>query len=96
MAFDPMAVLTSLGGAGGLSSNLIQNIALGAGTSVVLAGLKTNAGMDAIDPLHLIPGHAANPNGSVVVGKSITSAAFNALTPAAQTQVLQQGYVIAG
>ena len=82
------------------SNDLVQNIVLGAGTSVVLAGLKSNAGADALDPLHIFH-HPAAADGtgagtSTVVGKSITASALAALPAATQAQVLQQGYVIVG
>jgi len=79
-------------------SDIVNQVAAGAAASVVLAGLKSQAGLDAVDPLHLIHPAAAPNTGttSTVVGKSITSAAFNALAPAAQAQVLAAGYVIAG
>jgi hypothetical protein len=76
-------------------SSLAQNVALGAATSVVLAGLKSQAGLDALDPLHLIHKDASNnTTATAVVGKSITSAAFNALPADARAQVLAAGYVI--
>lgn len=95
-----MAVdLSSFGGViGDLVKNLPTNndiasqVATGAIASVLLAGLKSQAGQDALDPLHLI--HPAG--GSTVVGKSISSAAFNALSPTDKTAVLAAGYVIAG
>ncbi len=78
----------------------MQQVLLGAGASVVLAGLKTNAGVDAVDPLHIFHHPAAAdgaPGGtSSVVGKSITAAALGALPAATQAQILQQGYVILG
>jgi hypothetical protein len=79
------------------STDVLQQVIIGAGASVVLAGLKTSAGMDAVDPLHIIhPATPTVPGMSTVVGKSITSAAFNALSAASQAQVLAAGYVIAG
>lgn len=90
MAFDPTSFLA---GIMPNTTDLAQNIITGAAASVVLAGLKSQAGMDAIDPLHII--HPAGGS-TVVGGKSITSAAFNALDAAGKSQVLAAGYVIAG
>lgn len=87
------------------SNDILQQVIVGAGASVVLAGLKSSAGLDAIDPLHLIPrpAVAATPTAaavpasvSTVVGASITAAAFNAMAPAQQEQILAARYVIAG
>ena len=94
-----MVDLSSFGGiVGDLVKNLPTNndianqVATGAIASVLLAGLKSQSGQDAIDPLHLI-----HPQGgSTVVGKSITAAAFGALPPDAQAKILAAGYVIAG
>lgn len=95
MSFNPTAFLADILPN---STDLAQNIITGAAASVVLAGLKSSAGLDAIDPLHLI--HPVQPSGapggSTVVGKSITAAAFASLPPATQQMVLGQGYVIAG
>lgn len=95
-----MVDLSSFGGiVGDLVKNLPTNndianqVATGAIASVLLAGLKSQSGQDAIDPLHLI--HPAG-GGSTVVGKSITAAAFGALPPDAQAKILAAGYVIAG
>lgn len=82
------------------SGDLINQVIVGAGASVVLAGLKSNAGQDAVDPFHIF--HHPAPDGattggvSTVVGKSITASALAALPAATQAQILQQGYVILG
>lgn len=83
------------------SSDLIQQMIIGAGASVVLAGVKTGAGQDALDPLHLFhkdPAPVAptnNPN--MVVGASITASAFAAMPAASQTALLAAGvHIVAG
>lgn len=83
------------------SQDLIQQVVLGAGASVVLAGVKTSAGQDALDPLHLFhkdPPPVAptnNPNG--IVGPSITASAFAAMPAASQTALLAAGvHIVAG
>src|SRR5271169_5590350 len=98
MAVALTGVLSDLASVLPSSSDLLQQVILGAGASVVLSGLKTNAGMDAVDPLHIIHKDPATGavTGSTVVGKSITSAAFNALSAPAQAAVLAANYVIAG
>jgi hypothetical protein len=85
------------------SGDILQQVIIGAGAGVVLAGLKSNAGLDAVDPLHLIPRPAtpatatapAQPASvAVVVGKTIAASAFASLTPAIQDRLMSQGYVI--
>ena len=71
------------------SSDILQQVIIGAGASVLLSGLKTNAGIDAVDPLHIF-----HKDASVVVGKTITGAAFAALPPATQAQLMAGGYTI--
>ena len=84
---------------------LVQNIALGAATSVVLAGLKQQVGSGAMDPLNLFPHPAAAPaapaaqsnNPSAVVGPTITASAFASLPPATQAQLSASGvHIVAG
>jgi hypothetical protein len=83
------------------SGDLINQVIVGAGASVVLAGLKTSAGQDAVDPFHIFhhpPAADGSPGGvsTVVGGKSITASALAALPLPTQQQILQQGYVILG
>jgi hypothetical protein len=84
-------------------SQLAENIALGAATSVVLAGVKSQGGQDALDPLHLFhkdappatPTQLNNPN--VVIGPTITASAFASLPPATQAQLAASGvHIVAG
>jgi hypothetical protein len=72
------------------SSDILQQVIIGAGASVLLSGLKTSAGIDAVDPLHIFH----KDGGSTVVGKTITGAAFAALPPATQAQLMAGGYTI--
>ena len=85
------------------SGDILQQVIIGAGAGVVLAGLKSNAGLDAIDPLHLIPRPAvpATPTTpavpasvAVVVGKTVAGSVFASLTPAIQDRMMSQGYTI--
>lgn len=77
------------------STDVLNNIALGAATSVVLAGIKTSAGQQALDPLGLFPHPSNNPN--AVQGATITASAFASLAPAAQAQLTASGvHIIAG
>lgn len=85
------------------TSDIATNLALGAATSVVLAGVKSNAGQDALDPLHLFhhdappptPAQVNNPN--VVVGPTATASALGALSPQGQAQFWASGgHLVAG
>lgn len=79
------------------SQDIVQNVILGAGTSVVLAGLKSQAGGDAIDPLHLFHQNAPNNNPNAVIGPTITASAFAALPPGSQQQLAASGvHIVAG
>lgn len=97
MSVNLTGVLSDLSSAIPSSNDVLQQVLVGAGASVVLAGLKTNAGMDAIDPLHIIHKDTPNNNPNNVVGPTITASAFGALPPAAQAQVLASGvHIVAG
>ena len=79
------------------STDHMQQVAIGAGASVVLAGLKSSAGMDAIDPLHIIHKDAPNNNPNNIVGATVTASAFAALPPAAQASLSASGvHIVAG
>ena len=93
MAFDINSVLGGLGSIVPSTNELANQIALGAATSVVLAGLKSSAGQDAVDPLHIFH----KDGGSTIVGKTIAASAFNALDAAGKAQVLASGVsIVAG
>ena len=94
MALDVTGLITSL-----IPSNtsLAQDLVTSAGASVVLAGLKTQAGMDAIDPLGIIHKDSPNNNPNNIVGPTITASAFSTLSPAAQAQIMAAGaHIVSG
>jgi hypothetical protein len=79
------------------SGDILQNLAVGAGASVVMAGLKSGAGQDAIDPLHLF--HSATPanNPNAVIGPTASASAFTQMGPQGQAAFLAAGgHVVAG
>lgn len=79
------------------SSSILSNIALGAATSVVVAGFKSSQGQDALDPLHLFHKDAPANNPNAVVGATITSSAFAALPATTQTTLIASGvHIVAG
>jgi hypothetical protein len=103
MSVNLTGVLGDLTSALPSSSDILQQVIIGAGASVVLAGLKSNSGLDAVDPLHILPRPAvpatattpAQPGGvSVVVGKTIPGSAFAAMSPATQASLMAAGYTI--
>lgn len=90
MAFDLSSVLGGVGNILPSQNELVNNIVLGAVTSVVLSGLKSQSGQDALDPLHLFHKDGT----STIVGKTISAAAFASLPPASQAMLMAQGYSI--
>jgi hypothetical protein len=83
------------------SGDLIQQVILGAGAGVVLAGLKSSAGLDAIDPLHIVPRPAVPATNtspaipasvSTIVGKTMPAAALAGLSADQITAVGKAGY----
>lgn len=100
MGLDLSGGLSSILGDLPTSQQILQNVALGGVTTVILSGLKSAAGQDAVDPLHLIfkppqqqaqPATNSTPATSAVPVPTATQAAFNAMSPASQVQFLQLG-----
>ena len=96
-----MMVLPQLGnilGAMPSATDIFTQLALGAGTTVVLSGLQSSAGQSAIDPLHLVfhspttTGAAATSTTPAVAAVpqavTILSAATFATLPAATQQMM--------
>jgi hypothetical protein len=82
-----------------------QNLLLGAGTTVVMAGLKSQDGQNSIDPLHLffhapvqaaVPATATTPAVPAVPQNvsTISMANFQALPAATQAALIAAGYHI--
>ena len=89
-----IAPLQTVLGALPSSTDIAQQVLLSGGASVVLAGLASSAGQNAIDPLHLIFKQAATPAASVAPAQNIptiTGAAFAALPVASQQSLLAAG-----
>lgn len=94
MAVALTGILGDLTSAIPSSTDILQQVIIGAGASVALAGLKSQAGLDAVDPLHIIPNHGGANTSSVVVGKTVSSAAFAAMPADARAQLMAAGYTI--
>lgn len=92
-----------LGDIGNLASGIngqtiLDNLVVGAGGTLLLSGLQTQAGQDAIDPAHLFhkPATATSPaiTGVVQGGNVMTMSKFMALTPDQQKMIQAIGYTI--
>ena len=83
------------------SGDILNQVIIGAGASVILSGLKTSAGLDAVDPLHLIPRPAVAATAtspaipasvSTIVGKTMPASALKGLSPDQITALGEAGY----
>jgi hypothetical protein len=96
-----------LGDAGNLlgsvsGQDIAQNLILGAGTTLILSGMKSGAGQDALDPLHWfhhtpVPTAAAPapaPISGVVQGNVVRMSAWMALTKDQQAMFQAMNYTI--
>lgn len=94
MAVVLTGVLSDLSSVIPSSSDVLQQLLVGAGASVVLAGLKTNAGMDAIDPLHIIHKDPASGAvaGTTITGKTVPQSLWALMSPQQQQQLASMGY----
>jgi len=93
MALPDLSGLASqLGGLLPSNDSLIKGLVGSAVLGVVGAGLKSEAGQNSVDPLHLI----FHPQGSVqaTTKPTISAAAFGALPADARAQLLAQGVAI--
>lgn len=71
-------------------SDILNQVLAGAAGTVVLSGLKSNAGQDAVDPLHLFH----KDGSSTVIGPTIPASVFSALPAAQQQALMAQKYVV--
>jgi hypothetical protein len=76
------------------SNDLLQSLIAGAAGTVVLSGLKSGSGQDAIDPLHWFHHPASNTTGVVQGGQVMTMSKFMSLTPDQQKMIEAIGYTI--
>jgi len=89
MAFDLASLnLGSLGAALPSSNELANQIVTGALASVVLAGFKSQAGQDAVDPLHIFHKDGT----STIVGKTLPAATLSTLSGDQIKALAMQGY----
>ena len=97
-----------LGDAGNLlgsisGQDIASNLILGAGTTLILSGMKTGAGQDALDPLHWFhhnpaPSTTAAPaapvSGVVQGGNVMTMSRFMALSTDQQKMIEAMNFTI--
>ena len=77
--------------------DIVQSILAGAAGTVVISGLKSQGGQDAVDPLHLFhhnPPAGGPPATGVVQGNVITMSKFMALTPDQQKMFSALNYTV--
>ena len=77
--------------------DIVQSILAGAAGTVVISGLKSQGGQDAVDPLHLFhhnPPAGGSPATGVVQGNVITMSKFMALTPDQQKMFVALNYTV--
>jgi hypothetical protein len=94
------ALQTNLGALVPSSTDILQQVAVGAASGVVLAGLKSQVASGALDPLGLFNHQqpaAGNAPPTVVSTTTITASAFSALPAALQAQLQTSGvHIVAG
>jgi len=99
MALALSGIFSDIGNLAGSVSgqDIVQSILAGAAGTVVISGLKSQGGQDAVDPLHLFhhnpPAGAPTATG-VVQGNVITMSKFMALTPDQQKMFVALNYTV--
>ena len=97
MAFSLSDVSSLIQGLTPSASDIVQNLALGAATSVVVSGIKAQMSGGALDPLGLFKQAAPANNPNAIAGATITASAFSALSAATQSQLIASGvHIVAG
>jgi len=78
------------------SNDLLQSLIAGAAGTVVLSGLKSQEGQNALDPLHLFHHTPASgaPATGVVQGQVMTMSKFLTLNPDQQKMLQAMGFTI--
>ncbi len=99
MALVLSGMLSDLTSAIPSSGDILQQVMIGAAATTVLAGIKSSAGQDALDPFHLFHKDVVSPtnNPNNIVGPTVTASAFAAMPAASQQMMLSNGvHVVAG
>ena len=95
MALNLSGVFSDIGNLASSVSgqSVLQNLAEGAIGTVVLSGLGTQQGQNAIDPLHIFI-HPQSGTAGVVSGNTMTMSKFISLTPDQQKMIQALNYTI--
>jgi hypothetical protein len=97
MAVSLTGVFSDLGNLIPSQTDVLNSVLAGAAGTVVLSGLQSNQGQDAVDPLHLFH-HAATATTpavtGAVTGNVMSMSAFLALTPDQQKMIQALKYTI--
>jgi hypothetical protein len=91
MALDIAGSLTNLLPS---TNSLITDLIAGAAGTVVISGLKSGSGQDALDPMHWFHHPESNTTGVVQGSNVITMSKFLALTPDQQKMFQALNYTI--
>jgi hypothetical protein len=93
MAINLTGIFSDVGNlASGITmQDIIQQVAIGSLGTVALAGAQTQAGQDALDPLHIFH-HAPSNTTGVVTGPVMPGSQFAALPAATQQALLAAHY----
>lgn len=73
--------------------DIASQMAIGAIATAGLAGVTSQAGQNALDPLHLVHKDGSQ---TAVGGKTISAAVFNGMDATGRAQILAAGYSIIG
>lgn len=94
---DFSGLMSGIGSLVPSGSQIAEQVALGAASSVVLSGIKAQLGGGALDPLGLFHNTAPQNNPNAMTGVTITASAFAALPAATQAQLMTAGvHIVAG
>lgn len=74
--------------------DLLNSIIAGAAGTVVLSGLKSQEGQNALDPLHLFHAKDSGTQGAVQGGPVMVASQFSKLDPGTQQALLAAHYTI--
>jgi hypothetical protein len=87
-------ILGSVGALLPSTNQLLQSLVAGAVGTVVVSGLKSGSGQDALDPMHWFHHPESNTTGVVQGSNVITMSKFMALTPDQQKMFQALNYTI--
>lgn len=94
---DFASLMTTVGGLVPSGSAIAEQVAVGAASGVVLAGLKAQVANGTLDPLGLFHNQAPQNNPNAIIGSTASASAFAALPKETQVLMLASGvHVVPG